>query len=238
MIAVLPHDFVRIDGQFVADLPPPLLDALDVLLLENGQMRCFEAGMLRAFPHAALRVWAQKRGRYQFPSAELVAWLRDRIAGRKCVEIGAGYGDIGRNVGGVTLTDSYFQTDGAMRFYYENIARQHAISPPPDVMRRDGVAAVMRYQPDVCLACWVTQAFQPGDEESKTGSCVGGVDEMELLRHVGEYVFVGNAEVHKDKRIFALPHEEYAFPWIVSRAQDQSLNRIWVWKGLKRERPQ
>lgn len=226
MIPILDPERARL----VPRLPPRLMAALDELLLDNGRMRCLDAAMLRAFPHAALQSWAQMRGRYQFPTTELVLWLSARIAGRKCVEVGAGHGDIGRNVGGVTLTDSYFQASEAMRLYYEANDTQ-AITPPPEVMRREALAAAMRYQPEVCLACWVTQAYEPGDEESKTGSCVGGVRWDELLHYVGELVFVGNLAVHGTMRLLALPHEEFAPDWLVSRAHDQSLNRIWVWKG-------
>lgn len=219
------------DASVMPKLPDHLIAALDAGLLDNGRMRSLPAADLRLVPHMALQQWAQLRGRYQFPTVELIEWLRARIAGRKCVEIGAGYGDIGRNVGGVTLTDSYFQTAQEMRHHYGKVLGQHAISPPPDVMRREGAAAIWRYQPAVCLACWVTQKFEAGDEAAQTGSCVGGVDFHKLLSKVGELVFVGNAKVHRDMRLLAEPHEEYAFPWIVSRATDQSLNRIWVWKG-------
>lgn len=236
-IPVPAHDFTPVGGRVIQKLPASFMAALDELFLDgDGRMRVLEAEMLRSFPHFALQNWAQARGRYQFPTAELIQWLRARIAGRQCVEIGAGYGDIGRNVGGVTLTDSYFQTSEAMRLLYGAMVT-HPIVPPADVMKREATAAAMKYNPDVMLACWVTQCYQPGDEGSETtpkiGSCVGGVDFAGLLPYVGELIFVGNAETHKSMRLLALPHEEYSFPWIVSKAHDQGLNRIWVWKGGK-----
>lgn len=217
-------------GVSMPKLPAHLMEALDAGLLDNGRMRVLPAAELRRVPHMALQQWAQARGRYQFPTVELIEWLRARIAGRKCVEIGAGYGDIGRNVGGVTLTDSYFQTSAEMRLIYGGISA-HAINPPPDVMRREGASAARRYSPAVCLACWVTQRYEEGDTEAGVGSCVGGVDFHKVLPQVGELIFVGNAHTHRGMRLLALDHEEHAPDWLVSRAHDQSLNRIWVWKG-------
>lgn len=229
---VPPHDFLPVGWKEIPKLSERGLSALDDLLFdESGRMRVLEAGMLRALPHHALQYWASERGRYQFPTLELVQWLRERVAGRPSIEIGAGYGDIGRNVG-LTLTDSHFQTSEEMRRLY-GVMHTKPITPPSDVMKREGLAAAMRYRPAVCLACWVTQRYQPGDEETQTGSCVGGVDFEALLPYVGELVFVGNAETHRSMRLRSLPHEEFDFPWIVSRAHDQSLNRIWVWKGGK-----
>lgn len=230
-----PNFLLPVGTRALPALPPALLNALDKGLLDaEGRMHVLPAAELRRVPHTALQVWMQARGRYQLPTVELVEWLRARIAGRPSVEIGAGCGDVGRAVGGVTLTDSYFQTKAEIQRHYGTIGSQ-PISPPPDVMRREGLRAAMRYQPDVCLACWVTQAYAPGDKERETGSCVGGVDFHELLRWVGELVFVGNAGTHRDMRLLQIEHEEYAPDWLVSRAHDQSANRIWVWKGRKGE---
>lgn len=206
------------------------LRQLDAALTDAGRMRLLPAATLRAFNHGTLRVWMQARGRYQLPTLELVGWLRERIAGRSAVEVGAGLGDVGRHVGNVTLTDSYFQTSAATRALYAAMGSA-PITPPRDVLRYEALAAVRKFKPAVALACWVTQKYQPGDEMTSTGSCVGGVDEQELLKHVGEYIFVGNAGTHGDKRILELVNEEHAPDWIVSRAADQSKNRIWVWKS-------
>jgi hypothetical protein len=43
-------------------------------------------------------------------TVELVAWLHDRIAGRKAIEIGAGMGDLGYHLG-IPQTDSYAQIE-------------------------------------------------------------------------------------------------------------------------------
>jgi hypothetical protein len=204
------------------------LQAMDAALTDKGRMRLLPAAELRRFRHDALCIWMQYSGRYQLPTLELVQWLRERIAGRTCVEIGAGRGDVGRHVGGVALTDSYFQDTPEMQAFYALSGCMPTI-PPPDVWKYEGVRAVRQYRPQVVLACWVTQLYQPGDEVNRVGSCVGGVDEMELLRHAPEYIFVGNAGTHRDKRILKLKHEEFSPDWIVSRAADQSLNRIWVW---------
>lgn len=218
----------------VPKVPNHVLELIDrVLFRADGSMNPLSALAFRAIPHYAILNWMNARGRYQLPTVELVAFLRELIGGRNCIEIGAGHGDVGRSVGGVRLTDSYFQTSDEIGTLYAAMGAV-PINPPADVERIEAVEAVKKYRPAVCLACWVTQKYQDGDEHRKIGSCVGGVDELELLNHVGQYVFVGNAETHRHKRIFDLPHKELAPPWLVSRAHDQALNRIWIWEGKLR----
>lgn len=43
------------------------------------------------------------------------------------------------------------------------------------------------------------------------------------------FVFVGNRSVHARKPIMELPHEEYEFPWLVSKAINGSPNFLAVW---------
>ena len=56
-----------------------------------------------------------------------------------------------------------------------------------------------------------------------------GAAETALINSVDTYVHIGNLKIHQDKRALALPHREYAFPWLWSRSLEPALNRIWVW---------
>ena len=176
------------------------------------------------------KIWAQKNARYVFPTTELVAWLKGFIARRKAIEVGAGMGDLGKAVG-IQMTDSHVQTSPELRLYYQ--MSQCAITEPPaDVEKIDAVMAVEKYNPDVVVAGFLTQRFEPGDDGTpKVNSSVYGPNEFEILAHpsVQAYVHVGNIGPHGDKRILKLPHKTLYFPWLVTRAFDQSKNVIYVW---------
>jgi hypothetical protein len=208
---------------------PCALRRLDELLLdEAGHMRLLPAAVLYDQDPVVLRTWANQRGRYGLPTAELVDWLRDRIAGRKAIEVGAGMGDLGRHLG-IKMTDSAVQVeDSALNLYYRSMG-QVPTDPPADVIRCDALTAVRRYRPQVVVGCFITQLYRKGDEKTGTGSSVFGVDEGKLLARVGEYIHIGATSVHYGKRILKRAHIEHAFPWLVSRVVEPSTNRIWIW---------
>ncbi len=56
-----------------------------------------------------------------------------------------------------------------------------------------------------------------------------GPREEEIINACEMYIVIGNENTHGDKRILALPHETFKFPWLVSRAKDQTKNVIYVW---------
>lgn len=203
--------------------------SLDATVFDaQGRMRLLSADFWNRLDPLTLRTWANLHGRYVIPTMELVDWLMDHIAGRTCVEIGAGFGDVGRYVS-AHMTDSAMQQRPEMLMYYRSLG-QVPIDPPSDVERIDGVRAVEKHKPDVVLACFVTQLFQEGDDVRGIGSSVYGVDEDKILGLVDEYIHVGNEGVHGDKRILSLPHKTFKFPWIVTRAKDPSKNVIYVWR--------
>jgi len=212
-----------------ARMDPGALSRLDALLLdERGRMRLHPAATYRALDQTELRYWANARARYTLPTVELIDWLRARIAGRKAIEIGAGMGDVGLHLG-VKMTDSGVQSrNPAVLAWY---ASKGCVStnPPPGVIICDANKAVKRFKPDVVIGCFITQLFKNGDDVRGIGSSVYGVDEGKLLRRVREYIHVGATSVHFQKRILEQEHDELSFPWIVTRAHDQSTNRIWIW---------
>lgn len=203
------------------------LRMLDILLLnKSGRMRPVPAASLKALPLLHLRAWASQRGRYGFPTAELVAWLKQRIGSRSALEIGAGIGDLGFYLG-IPMTDSYQQVTDPATIAYLAMLRQVPTRPLPEVLKEDAQTAVLNRRPDVVVASWVTQRCLPGE----TSGNMHGPREEEILKHCGQYIFIGNENIHGDKRIMSLPHETFKFSWLVSRAADQSKNVIYVWKG-------
>jgi hypothetical protein len=46
-----------------------------------------------------------------------------------------------------------------------------------------------------------------------------------------EYILIGNRQVHGSKKIMAQPHQEFALPFLRSRANHPELDRVWIWNG-------
>lgn len=211
-------------------LPNVDITYLDEVLLDAaGRMNLLSLADLKRFPHEHLLVWAQKRGRYNLPTRELVAFLRELIGERSAIEIGAGMGDLGLRLG-IPMTDSHVQTNPDMVLLYTTLGCL-PIQPPPDVEKLDAAAAVRQHRPNAVVASWVTQLFQEGDQNPpKVGSSVHGVDEFDLFEHCRMYIHVGNRDVHHQKRLLRIPHREVEAPFAVSRGFDQSKNVIYIWE--------
>lgn len=203
---------------------------LDELLLDqSGHYRLHPARDLLQFPLEDLIAWANLRARYVLPTVELVECLRELISGRRAIEIGAGMGDLGYHLD-IPMTDSYIQTEPDMKAYYHSIF-QEPTNPPAWVVRLDAEQALEAYRPQVILAAFVTQRYEPGDErEPKIGSSIHGHDEVKVIREVETYIHVGNEETHKDKRALRRKHRAIHGKWIITRAFDQTKNVIWVWE--------
>lgn len=212
-----------------ADLLPNIDPGpLDTILLDDKQRTLpYPADLLRKIPLDVLRVWASKRSRYQLVTNELLVWLHEKIAGRKAIEVGAGMGDLGYRLN-IPMTDSAVQTQPQIRAYYRSLG-QCIIDPPLDVERLDAEAAIKRYQPQVVIASWLTQKWHLGDRDG-TGS-MHGVEESVIVDNCEMYIHIGHEDSHADKRIRTLPHQQYRFPWLVSRAADQDKNVIYVWEN-------
>ena len=132
-------------------LPKLDLKPLDDLMFQsNGLLRVVPAKTLQSFSQEMLQFWCVKRGVYQYPTEELINFLANLIKGKKAIEIGAGNGAIGRALG-ITLTDSYMQTEPAMAAYYR-LFHQEPITPPQDVLKFEGVEAVRYFKPEVVMS--------------------------------------------------------------------------------------
>ena len=208
-------------------IPNENVDYLDEILLVNGQLQVVPAFALERLPKYHLAIWGNKRGVYCFPTTELIAWLSEKISGRKAIEICSGTGVIGRALG-ITSTDSYIQTTPEMIAMYA-LYGQRPIFPPEDVQKFEANDAVDHFKPQVVLGSFITQKYLPGDEETKTGSSVYGVDELTLIPKVSTYIAVGNTKTHGNKRALKFPHEKFHFPWIYTRSLSPELNEIVIW---------
>jgi hypothetical protein len=205
-----------------ADAPQP------DLMGDKGVIKLLPAAAYDAFDPDGLRLWCMRNARYGLPTVELIAWLKNYIGDRSVIEIGSGAGDLAHHLG-IKGTDSKIQSDPKAAMFYI-LTQQPTIRYPNWIERREALAAVRKYKPQVVVASWVTNWIDPHNTPPG-GGCMFGVHEDQLLATGVTYVFIGNLLVHQHKPILKVPHQELALPFIRSRAYDPSQDRVLIWNG-------
>ncbi len=191
-----------------------LSDIFDALIDEKGNLRCLPSYDLLSFGFDRLRLFAHHKGIYQFPTLELLNVLTEIIGENTCVEIGAGRGDIGRNLG-IKITDSHQQNDPQYRKLYE-ASGQPTIKYPFDVEKLAYKDAIKKYRPSYVLGCWITHRYDPKRHDA--GGNVAGIDASFVVQRTKKFIFVGNTEIHKNWRIPEFSKQDiFTFDGIVSR---------------------
>ncbi len=207
-------------------LSPVNLDRVEEVAFKNGEFQILPAEFWNQHSQNFISNFCYKHGMYCIPTTELIDWLQNRIRDRRAIEIGAGNGAVGRAVG-IKTTDSYQQTKKKYKRLYA-VVKQPTVNYGKDVIRCDALEAVKRFKPEVVLGCWVTHKYKPNMH--KAGGNEVGIDEHKLLMKVQEYIVVGNETVHAKKLIMEVPHETFNPSWLVSRGQDSTGNRIYIWR--------
>lgn len=179
-----------------------------------------------------VRTLMHETATYVLPTSELLEFLRNQIDGKKAIEVGAGNGLIGRNLG-ITMTDSYQQRDDKETVAYYKAFRQPLIDYPADVLKMDAVSAARKYKPDVVIACYVTHRWEPGMESGN----MHGVDFRRLLQYTDKLILVGNLMTHKDNPIMKLPHREVQLQGLITRSDLPWTNPIFIWNKKLDENP-
>lgn len=198
------------------------------LLGPNGALQLLPSMAYDQIDPIALRIWCHRNYRYGLPTTELIQWLKNLIAGRSAIEIGAGAGDLCYHLG-IPGTDSKVQEEPWMIDYYK-LCGQTPVRYPSWVRRIDALEAVRAFQPQVVVASWVSQISA---HDRDMNGFIRGVDEGALLDTGVTYVFIGNRNVHQAKRILSRKHEEHEPYFLKSRAALPDLNVVYVWRGTR-----
>jgi len=82
------------------------IDYLNNILLENGNLKVVDSSVYDNIPPNHIQLFCLKNGIYQLPTTELINWVKDKIDGRKTIEIGSGNGAFAKGMG-IIATDSY-----------------------------------------------------------------------------------------------------------------------------------
>lgn len=196
------------------------------LLNENLDLQAQPASFFKDFSQEQLMCFGVKYAVYQFPTWELIEFLKDEIGDKKAIEIGSGNGVFGRYLG-IPATDSYIQQTPPIKEFYRAIG-QPTVNYGANVEKLEAVKAVQKYQPEIVIGCWVTQW---GQSSVIANSSFVGIKENLIMAFpsVKKYIVVGNEDVHKHKMI-AKTHKvkELRFPWIISKAVNPSKNLIYI----------
>lgn len=212
----------------IIDVDPGQIQVLESMVLDkNGRMYPIAASFYHEHVNRdVLRVFCNKHARYTVITRELLDWLTEQIASRPALEIGAGMGDLGYNLG-IPMTDSYQQVEDVDTFAFMQLFRQPPTKPPSDVIKADAQNAVLRFKPKVVIGSWITQRLLHGEPIGQ-GNMHGPREEF-ILDNCDTYIFIGNESQHGKKRILERPHETFHFPWLISRSKHPEQNVIWVW---------
>lgn len=207
-------------------LTPVNLDRVEEVVFKNGEFQILPAEFWNQHSQNFISNFCYKHGMYCIPTTELIEWLQHRIGERSALEVGAGSGVVGRAVG-IKMTDNYQQAMDKYEKLY-NTMQQPTVNYGKDVFKCDAVEAIKRFKPEVVLGCWVTHKYKPNFHEA--GGNEIGLDEHKILKRVKEYIVVGNETVHSRKLIMSVQHETFNPSWLVSRGQDATGNRIYIWR--------
>lgn len=208
-------------------IPSTTRDISAEALDDQGRVRVLPAAFWAATRPQERALFGHLHGVYNFPTVELVDYLRTLIAGRSAIEIGAGNGVLAEALG-ITATDSRQQEKPRWRKVYA-AEGQPTVRYGSNVVEVDAARAVRRYRPEVVIACWVTHKYDPA--RPWAGGNEAGVVEEDIIAGCAEYIFVGNQKVHKDKSIWSLPHEIEFPSFVYSRSMTGTPNFVATWQG-------
>ncbi len=197
------------------------------LLGEDGFIRLLPSAAYDDFDPEGLRLWCHKHARYGLPTIELISWLREKINGRKAIEIGAGAGDLSHYLN-IPGTDNRMQEWPYIEAIYSSIG-QPVIKYPVSVRGCDALTAIEVLSPDVVVASWVTEWIDPNKEAPASGGNIYGVKEDQIIASGVTYIVIGNTFIHGAKKIMQESHQTFDLPFVRSRASHPKENRIWVW---------
>ena len=212
-----------LDSSSIRDLSPDILD-------DSGKLRIMPSSYYADTTCDERALFGLRHGAYLLPTHELIEYLRERIAGRSAIEIGAGNGVVAAALG-IRATDSMQQAQPSVAKAYQ-VAGQATVRYGDNVEALDALSAVQKYRPQVVLGCWVTHRFD--STYFTRGGNMDGVDEHALLNQCDEYLFVGSRKAHRRKPILSVSHRIETPLGLYSRSSTPNQDFVAIWDGVKR----
>lgn len=195
------------------------------VVMDGREMRILPHAEWMKFSWAEIRTLLHETATYVVPTEELIDYLDELIGDKKAIEICAGNGYIGSELD-IVMTDSYQQQDDKMTVLMYDLMKQPRIKYPKSVIKMEAGQAVRRIRPHTVIGCYATHKWR---DDVQNGNDKG-VDFEDIFARVQRIILVGHKETHKYNPLMALPHQEIELPGLLTRAADQSLNRIFIWE--------
>lgn len=197
-------------------------------VMDGRRLKVLPSSVWLQYPWMEVRLLMHELGVYVLPTEELLDYLDELIGDEKAIEICAGTGNIGRNLD-IVMTDSYQQQDDKRTVAYYKLIKQPTIKYPADVIKCDAFHAVRRMNPHTVLGCYATHKWRNDTMDGNDK----GVDFMDLFDHCERVILVGNKETHKNNPLMDVPHVEMMLPGLITRAEDHTTNRIFIWEHIR-----
>lgn len=208
------------------------IKSLEDLMIHDGKIVPVPFEMIKDVSQEQISLFCHKHALYQFPTTELIDFIKSEIGTNSAIEIGAGNGCIGRSVG-IHMTDNKMQTWDDIKKVY-SVTGQPVITYGNDVEEIPALDAIERYRPKVVVACWVTHKWK---DKMSTGNMYGVEEEKIFDYGVEKYIHVGNMNDttgHLYKTILETREpKRLRFPWLVSRSMKRELNTIYIFSSNK-----
>lgn len=196
-------------------------------VMDGWKIKVLPASVWRGFEWNEVRLLMHETGTYVLPTKELLDFLSAEKGDMRTIEIAAGNGFIGRNLG-IPITDSCVQRDNKAIALVYQLSGQPAINYPKDIIKAEANQAVTKFHPECVIVCYGTHLDKPG--RPQTGF-VYGIDYERLLPRVKKLVLVGNVITHGNNPIMALPHREVQLEGLITRSDQPETNRIFIWRN-------
>ncbi len=200
------------------------ISELETLLkTPEGEYRNASVSELEEFKQEQICQFCLQEGLYQVITAELLDCVSRLIEGKKTIEIGAGAGQLGSQLG-IVMTDNKMQERPEVKQLYQ-MMRQPTIKYHKDIIKIDGNKAVEELNPEIVLAAWITAQF---DYQGNPLNALGIVEEP-IVELVDYYIIVGNETTHDNKAILhKYDHYRIKADWIFSRSMSKENNVIYI----------
>lgn len=200
---------------------------IERLLIKEGKLQPVSFNVLNKFTQTEISNFCALNGIYQIFTTELIEWLRNEIGDNVAIEIGAGNGCLGRALS-IPMYDNFMQTWAEIKGYYQMLG-QKTVAYGNDVINADANDIIKNKRPEIVVAAWVTQKWQPHYKEGVHEGNMFGVDETKFKTRIRKYIHIGNENTHGAKEILGLyPHKAFHFPWLISRSMARDKNVIYV----------
>lgn len=194
-------------------------------VMDGRRMRVLPHAYWMRFSWPEIRTLLHETATYVAPTEELIDCLDELIGDEKAIEICAGNGYIGSELE-IVMTDSYQQQDDKMTALMYDLMRQPRIKYPKSVLKLEASEAVRRIRPHTVIGCYATHKWR---DDVQSGNDKG-VDFENIFARVRRLILVGHKDTHRHNPLMVLPHKEITLPGLLTRAADQSLNRIFIWE--------